>query len=266
MKKFLLSLSTWVLAILFFFPVFWMFLNSFKTDFDASTDPKLFFSPTLEQFREVIDSKFWEAFASSFFIVIVSTIIVMLLAVPAAYALSIKPIPKWRDMLFFFISTKFLPIVAGILPIYILADALSLLNSRTVLIILYTAMNLPLAVWMLNSFFREVPKELIEAARIDGASIRSQITSVILPIVAPGLAATALLCFIFAWNEFFFALQLNVNDYQTVPIWVKGAVDERGNFIAELSAASTLATMPVIIAGWFAQKKMIRGLSMGAIK
>jgi len=265
-KEYLLSGFTWLIALIFFFPVFWMFLNSFKTNAEASGDPKLFFSPTLEQFREVINPKFWATFSDSFIIVIISTFFVMLLAIPTAYALAIKPIKKWKDVLFFFISTKFLPPVAGIIPIYILADTFNLLNSRTVLVILYTAMNLPLAVWMLNSFFREVPKELIEAAKIDGASIWSQITSVIMPIVAPGLAATALLCFIFAWNEFFFALQLNLIDNQTVPVWVKQSISTRDQFIAELSAASTLATLPVIIAGWAAQKKMIRGLSMGAIK
>ncbi|MCY4435103.1 MAG: carbohydrate ABC transporter permease, partial [bacterium] len=137
---------------------------------------------------------------------------------------------------------------------------------RLVLIILYTAMNLPLAVWMLRSFFSEVPKELIEAAQIDGAKLRGQITSVILPIVAPGLAATALLCVIFAWNEFFLAVQLNPVDGSTIPIWVTSNVSTRGNFLAKLSAASTLATLPVVLAGWLAQKRMIRGLSMGAIK
>jgi sorbitol/mannitol transport system permease protein len=127
-------------------------------------------------------------------------------------------------------------------------------------------MNLPLAVWMLRSFFQEVPGELVEAAQIDGAGLWGQITSVILPIVAPGLAATALLCVIFAWNEFFLAVQLNPVDGSTVPIWVTSNVSSRGNFLAKLSAASTAATLPVLIAGWVAQKRMIRGLAMGAIK
>ena len=131
------------------------------------------------------------------------------LAIPAAYALAIRPVHKWRDVLFFFISTKFLPVVASILPIWILARELELLNTRLVLIILYMGINLPLAVWMLRSFFQEIPRELIEAAEIDGAGLRGQLTSIILPIAAPGIAATALLCVIFAWNEFFYAVQLN---------------------------------------------------------
>jgi sorbitol/mannitol transport system permease protein len=269
--SFLLGLTAWGVALVFFFPVFWMVLNGFKEELDANTSPRLFFDPTLDRYTDVTTQTagllgFREAFSNSLVTVLVSTMIVLLLAIPAAYALSIKPVAKWRDVLFFFISTKFLPIVAGILPLWIIARDLNLLNTRLVLIILYTAMNLPLAVWMLRSFFSEVPRELIEAAQMDGASLLGQIRSVILPIVAPGLAATGLLCVIFAWNEFFLAVQLNPLDGSTVPIWVTSNVSSRGNFLAKLSAASTLATLPVVLAGWLAQKRMIRGLAMGAIK
>lgn len=263
----LLSFGAWFIALLFFFPILWMVINGFKTEADANGDPTLNFSPTTERYSEVTDTDlFREAFTSSATVVLLSTLIVMILAVPAAYALAIKPVEKWRDVLFFFISTKFLPIVGAILPLYVIADYLDLIGTRTVLVILYTAMNLPLAVWMLRSFFAEVPRELIEASQMDGASLRGQIVSVILPIVAPGLAATALLCVIFAWNEFFLAVQLNFANAETVPIWVLSNVDDRGQFIARLSAASTIATLPVVIAGWIAQKRMIRGLAMGAIK
>jgi sorbitol/mannitol transport system permease protein len=266
-----LGIVTWLIAALFFFPVFWMVLNSFKTEAVANAKPVLFFQPTLEQLQEVTADipgvlTFNEAFFNSFLIVITSTVLVLLLAIPAAYALSIYPVKAWRDVLFFFISTKFLPIVAAILPLWIIARDTHLLNTHLVLIILYTAMNLPLAIWMLRSFFGEVPRELVEAAQMDGTGLRGQIMDVMLPIVAPGVAATALLCFIFAWNEFFLAVQLNPVNASTVPIWVTSNVSTRGNFIAQLSAASTLAVLPVVIAGWVAQKKMIRGLSMGAIK
>jgi sorbitol/mannitol transport system permease protein len=268
---FALGVITWLVAALFFFPVFWMVLNSFKTELDANTRPKLFFEPTLDRWQAVTESiqgvlTFDTAFFNSFLIVIISTLLVLVLAIPAAYALSIYPIKAWRDALFFFISTKFLPVVAAILPLWILAKELGLLNTHLVLIILYTAMNLPLAVWMLRSFFGEVPRELIEAAQMDGTGLYGQIKDVMLPIVAPGVAATALLCFIFAWNEFFLAVQLNPVEGSTVPVWVSTNVTTRGNFMAKLSAASTLAVLPVVIAGWIAQKRMIRGLSMGAIK
>jgi len=267
----LLSLLTWAIGLLFFFPLFWLTLNGFKSEADANSSPKLFFDPTLDRFSEVTEANagllsFGEAFGNSFWIVLISTIFVMVLAVPAAYALAIRPMRKWRDVLFFFISTKFLPIVGAIMPLWIIARDLDLLGTRTVLVVLYTAMNLPLAVWMLRSFFAEVPKELIEAAQIDGCSLPGQLRQVILPIVAPGVAATALLCVIFAWNEFFLAVQLNPTGASTIPVWVNSQQKFQGQFLAGLSAASVLATLPVVIAGWVAQKRMIRGLAMGAIK
>lgn len=265
------GVAAWILGLIFFFPVFWMVLSAFKTEQDANTAPKLFFSPTLDQFRTVTESvggllSFGTAFANSAIIVLGSTAIVLALAIPAAYALAIRPVDKWRDVLFFFISTKFLPVVASILPIWIVARTFGLLNTRWVLVILYTGINLPLAVWMLRSFFAEIPKELIEAAEIDGASLRSQLASIVLPLSAPGIAATALLCVVFAWNEFFYAVQLNPANASTVPIWVTTNISTRGDFLAKLSAASVLACLPVVIAGWIAQKHMIRGLAMGAIK
>jgi sorbitol/mannitol transport system permease protein len=265
------GLLAWIVGLAFFFPVFWMLLNSFKSEQDANTSPKLFFHPTLDRYKDVTKSaggllSFSDAFANSAVIVIASTLIVLLLAIPAAYALAIRPVGKWRDVLFFFISTKFLPVVAAILPVWILARNLNLLNTRLVLIILYIGINLPLAIWMLRSFFQEIPRELIEAAEIDGAGLRGQMTSIVLPMAAPGIAATALLCLIFAWNEFFYAVQLNPVHGSTVPIWVTTNISTRGDFLAKLSAASVLACIPVVLAGWLAQKRMIRGLAMGAIK
>src|SRR4029453_1661382 len=206
------------------------------------------------------------ACTNSLVVVLVSTTIVMLLALPAAYALAIRPVVKWRDVLFFFISTKFLPIVASIFPIYVYSQKWDLLGTRTGLIVLYIAINLPLAIWMTRSFFMEVPRELIEAAEIDGTSLVNQLRQVIIPIAAPGIAATALLCLIFAWNEYFYALQLNFANGSTMPQWVVSNVSTRGNFLAKLSAASIIACVPVVIAGWLAQKRMSRGLSMGGLK
>jgi sorbitol/mannitol transport system permease protein len=266
-----MGLLAWLTGLIFFFPILWLVLSSLKEELDAVGDPKLFFTPSLDRYREVTESfagilPFGTAFANSLSVVLVSTLVVLAMAIPAAYALAIKPIPKWRDVLLFFISTKFLPLVASILPIYILARDMQLLGTRTGLVILYTAMNLPLAVWMLRSFFQEIPRELIEASEIDGARLWGQLKTVILPIAVPGIAATALLCMIFAWNEYFFALQLNSANAQTIPIWVTTNISEKENFLAKLSAASVLASIPVVLAGWAAQKRMIRGLAMGAIK
>jgi sorbitol/mannitol transport system permease protein len=265
-----LGTAAWVIGTLWIFPVAWTLLTSFKTEQDASAQT-FHQGLTVARYSDVSHStqgtlSLATAFTNSLVIVLVSTIIVMLLALPAAYALAIHPVPKWRDVLFFFISTKFLPIVASIFPIYVYAEKWNLIGTRTILIILYIAINLPLAIWMTRSFFVEVPRELIEAAEIDGTSLINQLRSVILPIAAPGIAATALLCVIFAWNEYFYAIQLNFAGASTMPQWVIGNVSTRGNFLAKLSAASMLACLPVVLAGWAAQKRMIRGLSMGAIK
>lgn len=265
-----LGLAAWVIGMVWIFPVGWTLLTSFKTEQDASAQT-FHNGLTLGRYSDVSHSttgtlSLSTAFTNSLVVVLVSTVIVMLLALPAAYALAIRPVPKWRDVLFFFISTKFLPIVASIFPIYVYAEKWNLIGTRTILIILYVAINLPLAIWMTRSFFVEVPRELIEAAEIDGTSLFNQLRSVILPIAAPGIAATALLCVIFAWNEYFYAIQLNFAGASTMPQWVIGNVSTRGNFLAKLSAASIIACLPVVLAGWAAQKRMIRGLSMGAIK
>jgi sorbitol/mannitol transport system permease protein len=265
-----LGIAAWVVGLLWIFPVGWTLLTSFKTEQDASAQT-LHNGLTFARYSDVSHSttgtlSLSAAFTNSLVVVLVSTVIVMLLALPAAYALAIRPVPKWRDVLFFFISTKFLPIVASIFPIYVYAQKWNLIGTRTILIVLYIAINLPLAIWMMRSFFVEVPRELIEASEIDGTSLFNQLRSVILPIAAPGIAATALLCVIFAWNEYFYAIQLNFAGASTMPQWVIGNVSTRGNFLAKLSAASIIACLPVVLAGWAAQKRMIRGLSMGAIK
>jgi ABC-type sugar transport system, permease component len=265
-----LGTAAWLIGLVWIFPVAWTLLTSFKTEQDASAQT-FHQGLTVARYSDVSHStegtlSLGTAFTNSLVIVLVSTTIVMLLALPAAYALAIRPVPKWRDVLFFFISTKFLPIVASIFPIYVYAEKWNLIGTRTILIVLYIAMNLPLAIWMTRSFFSEVPRELIEAAEIDGTSLINQLRSVILPIAAPGIAATALLCVIFAWNEYFYAIQLNFAGASTMPQWVIGNVSTRGNFLAKLSAASMIACLPVILAGWAAQKRMIRGLSMGALK
>jgi sorbitol/mannitol transport system permease protein len=159
-----------------------------------------------------------------------------------------------------------MPAVASILPLYILAKNIGMLDNITFLSLIYTAMNLPIAVWMIRSFLIELPKEVLEAARVDGAKLLTEMRRIILPMIAPGLAATALICFIFAWNEFFFAVSLTTTQAATVPVFLVGFITSEGLFWARLSAASTMAVLPVILAGWIAQKWLVRGLSLGAVK
>ncbi|HWV76989.1 MAG TPA: carbohydrate ABC transporter permease [Isoptericola sp.] len=262
----LLTALTWILALGFFFPVAWMAMTAFKQENQASSDPPTwFFSPTLDQFRAVIGES-GSYVANSAIATGVSTVLVLLLGIPAAYALSIRPVEKVSDVLFFFISTKMLPVVAVIVPIYVIAGQLKVLDNVWTLVVLYTAMNLPIAVWMMRSFFQEIPAEVLEAAAVDGAGLMKTLRSVLIPMVAPGIAATALICVIFAWNEFFFALNLTASRAATVPIFIVSTMTSEGLFLARLCAAALLASLPVILAGWIAQKQLVRGLSMGAIK
>ena len=263
----LLTALTWVVALGFFFPVLWMALTAFKQENQAASNPPTwFFQPTLDQFRAVIDGGAGVYFANSLIATGLSTLLVIAFAVPASYALAIRPVKKTQDVLFFFMSTKMLPVVAVIVPIYVIAGRLHVLDTIWTLVVLYTAMNLPIAIWMMRSFFQEVPGEVLEAAQMDGAGLMRTLRAVLMPMVAPGLAATALICVIFAWNEFFFALNLTAARAATVPILITSTMTSEGLFLARLSAASLLASLPVIIAGWVAQKQLVRGLSMGAIK
>jgi sorbitol/mannitol transport system permease protein len=260
------GILAWVVGIAFFLPVLWMVITAFKPESAAETwPPKFTFSPTLAEFRLVFAG--WGPYVTHSLIATVgSTILVLLLGVPAAYALSVHPVKHWRDGLFFFISTKMLPIVAAIGPLYVIALKTHLLDSVWLLIILYTAMNLPLAIWLIRSFMLEVPSELLEAARLDGAGRTREITEVILPVVSPGLVSTALICVIFAWNELFLALNLTTVNAATMPMFLISSVPQEGLYIAHLSAAATVASVPVILVGWIAQRSLVRGLSMGAIK
>ena len=267
----LLGLLAWVIGFLFVVPVLWMVLTSLHSEEDAATNPPSLFAPlTTEGYRSFFGvgtgTSPWPSLLNSLTASVVSTIIVLLLAIPAAYALSIKPVRKWTDVMFFFLSTKFLPPIAALLPIYLIVKGLNMLDNVYTLVILYTSMNLPIAVWMMRSFLAEVPKEILEAAQVDGAGITRVLASIVAPIAMPGIAATSLICFIFSWNEFMFAVNLTATVSATAPIFLVGFISSQGLFLAKLCAAATLVSLPVLIAGFAAQDKLVRGLSLGAVK
>ncbi len=257
----------WVAGIVFVFPVIWMVLTGFKQEQDAASNPPTWvFSPTLEQYHQVFDRNIMPFLLNSLMASVFSTVLVVVLATPAAYALSLRPVAKWSDALFFFISTKMMPVVAAVLPVYLLTVQIGMKDNIWTMVILYTSMNLPLAIWMMRSFLLEVPREVLEAGEVDGAGLITSIRRIILPMVSPGLAATALICFIFTWNEFFLAVNLTATNAGTSPIILVGFISSEGLFLARLCAAATIVSLPVLIAGWVAQNKLVRGLSMGAVK
>ncbi len=264
-----MTVVAWLVGITFVLPVVWMVLTSFHSEAAAATNPPSVFAPlTLEGYREFFSggANPWPPLLNSMTASIVSTIIVLLLAIPAAYALSIKPVKKWTDVLFFFLSTKMLPVVAGLLPIYLFAQNAKLLDNIWLLIIFYTSMNLPIAVWMMRSFLSEVPVEMLEAASMDGADLIKTLRAVVAPVVMPGIAATALICFIFSWNELLFARVLTATVAQTAPVYLTSFVTSQGLFLAQLCAAAFVVSLPVLIAGFAAQDKLVQGLSLGSVK
>jgi sorbitol/mannitol transport system permease protein len=261
------SALAWLVAIVFFFPVLWMALEGLKTEVQAaSIPPTILFVPTLNAIQEVLSRDFPPYLINSATATLGSTLLVLVLGLPAAYALSIRPVKRTRDVLFFFISTRFLPFAASLVPLYLLARNLHLLDNIMALVIIYTTINLPLGIWLLRSFMLELPHELVEAARVDGASMRHELTRIVIPLITPGIAATSLICLIFSWNEFFYAVNFTSSIAATSPIFLVGFISGRGLFYAKLAAAATLASLPVLLAGWIAQKQLIRGLTMGAVK
>ena len=266
-SKVLWSVVGWLVVFVFFFPVLWMWLEGLKTEQQAaSSPPTIFFVPTLMQFQEVLSGDFPPFFINSAIASLVSPLLVLVLGLPAAYALAIRPVKRTQDVLFFFISTRFLPFAASLVPLYLLARDAHLLDNILALILIYTTINLPLGVWLLRSFLLEIPHDLFEAARVDGATFRHEILRIVVPLIAPGLAATSLICLIFSWNEFFYAVNFTSSVAATAPIFLVGFISGRGLFYAKLAAAATLASLPVLLAGWIAQKQLIRGLTMGAVK
>jgi sorbitol/mannitol transport system permease protein len=267
----ILGVVAWLIGMLFVLPVLWMLLTSLHLEADAATNPPSIAAPlTLQGYREFFGASSgaspWPPLLNSVTASVLSTVLVLVFAIPAAYALSIRPVRKWTDVLFFFLSTKMLPVVAGLLPIYLFAQAAGLLDNVWLLIVLYTSMNLPIAVWMMRSFLAEVPVEILEAAAMDGAGLIRTVREIVAPIVLPGIAATSLICFIFSWNELLFARVLTGTVAQTAPVFLTGFVTSQGLFLAKVCAAALVVSLPVIIAGFAAQDKLVQGLSLGAVK
>ena len=262
-----LAVLAWIIGLLFIAPILWMLLTSFHAETDAATNPPSILAPlTVDGYRAFFGTDPWPSLLNSITASVLSTTLVLLLAIPAAYALSIRPVEKWTDVMFFFLSTRMLPAVAGLLPIYLFAQFVGVLDNIFLLVLLYTSMNLPIAVWMMRSFLVEVPKEILEAASMDGAGLVRTLKSVVVPIVSPGIAATALICFIFSWNELLFARVLTSTASQTAPVFLTGFVTSQGLFLAQVCAAAVVVSLPVLVAGFAAQDKLVQGLSLGAVK
>lgn len=260
--------SAWIVAMLFFFPIFWMVLTSFKTELQAiAVPPTLVFEPTLENYELIQERtnyvKFaWNSIVTSFG----GTALAMLIAIPSAFSMAFAPGKHTKDILLWMLSTKMLPAVGVLLPIYLISQKLNLLDTQLVLVIIYALINLPIIMWILFTYFKEIPREILEASRMDGASTYSEIVDIVLPLSWGGLASTALLSIVLCWNEAFWSINLTSSDGGTLTALVASFSSPEGLFWAKLSAVSTLACAPIVVFGWLCQKQLVQGLTFGAVK
>ena len=259
----------WTIGLLIFFPIFWIFVLSLKTEGDAISTPLQVLTSTwtLESYSVVQDrSDYFKHFSNSVIIAIGSTLLGILVAVPAAWSMAFVPSRRTRGILMWMLSTKMLPAVGVLYPIYLLFIELGLLDSRTGLVVVLMLINLPIIVWMLYTYFREIPVEILEAARMDGANLRAELLYVLTPMAIPGIASTVLLNVILAWNEAFWTLNLTAAKAAPLTAFIASYSSPEGLFYAKLSAASVMAITPILIMGWFSQKQLVRGLTFGAVK
>jgi sorbitol/mannitol transport system permease protein len=268
-KKAINTVVAWTIGLLIFFPILWTILTSFKTEATAIADPPvfLFFDWTLENYGVVQErSDYMRYLWNSVIIAGGSTLLGILVAVPAAWSMAFVPGKRTKDILLWMLSTKMLPAVGVLYPIYLLFIKLGLLDSRFGLVIVLMLINLPIIVWMLYTYFKEIPKDILEAARMDGASLKSEILHVLTPMALPGIASTILLNIILAWNEAFWTLNLTAVNAAPLTAFIASYSSPEGLFFAKLSAASTMAIAPILVMGWFSQKQLVRGLTFGAVK
>ncbi len=267
-QRLLIAVLGWAVALILFFPIFWMVLTSFKSEVAAiATPPQLFFQPTLESYAEVQARADYLRFAlNSVVISVGGTVLALALGIPAAYAMAFHPTQRTRSTLLWMLSTKMLPPVGVLVPIYLLFRTLGALDTRTGLVVIYALMNLPIVVWMLFTFFKEVPAAILEAGRMDGARTGSEFWHLLLPLTVPGIASTGLLSLILCWNEAFWSLNLTSSEAAPLTTFIASFSSPQGLFFAKLSAASTVAVAPILIFGWLSQRQLVRGLTFGAVK
>jgi sorbitol/mannitol transport system permease protein len=262
------TIAAWSITLLVVFPLIWLVLTSFKTELQAiAVPPQLFFTPTLESFREVnLRSDYLLHAKNSIVTSFVSTLLGLAIAAPAAYSMAFFRTRRTRDILMWMLSTKMMPAVGALVPVYVMAQTTGLLDSLSALIVVFTLSNLPIMVWMLYSGFKDIPPDILEAARMDGANVWSEFVHVIRPLATGTLASTGLLCLVLSWNEAFWSLNLSAAKAGTLAALIASYSSPEGLFWAKLSAASLLAIAPIVVIGWFSQKQLVQGLTFGAVK
>jgi sorbitol/mannitol transport system permease protein len=262
------TLLAWIVGLLFFFPIFWLILTSFKTDADAVKPEFLFFfTPTLENYSNMTDNyDYWRFATNSVITSVFATIFALAVGIPCAYSMAFNPTRATKDVLMWMLSTKMLPAAAVLYPMTFLTKSLGLFDTHFMVILVLCLINLPIVIWMLFTYFKEIPKEIIEAGQMDGVNTWGEIKEILIPLAWGGIASTALLCFIFCWNEAYWTVRLTTTDAATLSKLIEGNRAPEGLFFGRLSAVSAAAVGPIIVLGWFCQKQLVQGLSFGAVK
>jgi ABC-type glycerol-3-phosphate transport system permease component len=255
-------------TVAFIAPVLWMVLTAFKTNNQAfSQDPVFFFTPTRDNFAEVLGrSQFGYALINSLQVSGISAVLAILLGSGIAYPLARSRFRAKQQLSSWILSLRIIPPIVTIIPLFLMMRTVGLNGTLLSIILLHTFMNLPLAVWLLRGFYADVPKELEEAASIDGLSRLGTFFRIVLPLAMPGVASTALLCFVFSWNEFLFANILSGAYTRTATVALTEFVTPVGTEWTRIMAAGTIVAVPVWIAALAAQKYLVRGLTLGAVK
>ena len=262
------TLLAWIVGLLFFFPIFWLVLTSFKTDADAVKPEFLFFfTPTLENYTNMTDNyDYWRFATNSVITSVFATIFALAVGIPCAYSMAFNPTRATKDVLMWMLSTKMLPAAAVLYPMTFLTKSLGLFDTHFMVVLVLCLINLPIVIWMLFTYFKEIPKEIIEAGQMDGVNTWGEIKEILIPLAWGGIASTALLCFIFCWNEAYWTVRLTTTDAATLSKLIEGNRAPEGLFFGRLSAVSAAAVGPIIVLGWFCQKQLVQGLSFGAVK
>ena len=261
------TIAAWIVALVIFFPILYTIITSLKTEQEAISGFSLIPSFTLSSFEAVqTQNNYWKPFTNSVILAVGSTILALIVAIPAAWAMAFSPTKHTKDILMWMLSTKMMPAVAVLVPIYLIFLRTGLMDTRIGLTVMLMLINLPIVVWMLYTYFREIPGEILEAARMDGATLKDEILYVLTPMAVPGIAATMLLNVILAWNEAFWTIQLTTTNAAPLSAFIASFSSPQGLFWAKLSAASVMAIAPILIMGWFSQKQLVRGLTFGAVK
>ncbi len=266
-RKLVATVFAWTVALLIFFPILYTLITSIKTEGEAISGFNLIPSFTFENYVAVQSQKdYFKPFMNSVVLSLGSTLLALIIAVPSAWAMAFSPTKRTKDILMWMLSTKMMPAVAVLVPFYLMFRDFGLLDTRLGLVVMLTMINLPIVVWMLYTYFREIPGEILEAARMDGASLWGEIVYVLTPMAVPGIASTMLLNIILAWNEAFWTIRLTTTNAAPLTAFIASFSSPQGLFWAKLSAASTMAIAPILIMGWFSQKQLVRGLTFGAVK